>query len=222
MVFPRCFWGNCQESGSHARWKNRFHLFQNAAVKVLQSILGFVRKSLHSARLIELADARSRPFSKWKGAKLVAVQSVHRTRDPACFHRSSMKIVPHFGHRCDAVRSLGRISLEIEQLFPAAIRHEDVFPFIGYDHDLEILGARRFSHAGKMGTRGADWPRSIPRTSIPSRNSQVPAAPVGIPNKSARLTNSFRLAFIGSCAGQLTKNGIQQEPAKKFCFCQPW
>jgi hypothetical protein len=83
-----------------------------------------------STRLIKLADARLQPFSKWKSAKLAAVQSVHRTRDAACLDRSSMKIVPHFGRRCDAVRALVRISLEIEQLFPAAVRHEDVFPFI--------------------------------------------------------------------------------------------
>src|SRR4029077_21266278 len=115
------------------------HSLQSNGVEILKRIRGLIGKSLHTARLVELQDARPRPFSKGERAKLIAIESVHRARNPACSHGQNIKIVPDSRSRCDAVRYLGWISLEIEQLFPAAVRHENVLPLIGHDHEFEIL-----------------------------------------------------------------------------------
>src|SRR5215470_8408026 len=128
---------------------------QGRAIETLQYIRWPIWKSENAARPVELIDAGPWAFAERERAKLVAVESLRRGRRLTRLDTQSVQLVPDLRGRSDAVRQLVRVSLAIEEQFPATVCHENIFPLIGDHHDLEIVRSGRFDHTYKIFTRRA-------------------------------------------------------------------
>src|SRR5207249_2761036 len=121
------------------------HWFQPGAVETLQRVFWFIGKSKHTARPVELVDAPQWPFAERECAEFIAVECVYCAWRAARSNGHSVKVISDSRRGTDAVRQFVAITSAIEELFPPAVGHENVFPLISQNHDFEIMRAGDFN-----------------------------------------------------------------------------